>query len=272
MNKTILTCYLIDSSGVQRHECELMIEKHFNLKLLKQFANYEDALAAFEKQPVDLLISEADLGKKTVFDLLDAIEEPPFCLIIANKQTYAFQAFAYNVVDYMAKPLVKERFLQAVDNAVMAYKLREEVIKQRGEFIFVKCNLKRRKVYLNELKYVEALGDYVKLITREDNLVVLSTMKAFELKLPANKFMRIHKSYIVNLEKIDKFNSRMVELEGPGTTAEPSQEVQAQRLFVWQETLAKIDPGDLVFHLYLPQFNIAHLYQVAVHEHLIQIT
>ena len=81
-----------------------------------------------------------------------------------------------------------------------------------GEHIFVKSNLKKRKVYIKDIKWVEALGDYVKVVTDEASLVVLSTMKAFEGELPEGKFLRIHKSYIVSLDKIDRFNSKSVEV------------------------------------------------------------
>ena len=83
---------------------------------------------------------------------------------------------------------------------------------EEGEHIFVKSNLKKRKVYIKDIKWIEALGDYVKLVTEETSLVVLSTMKSFEKELPENKFLRIHKSYIVNLDKIDRFNSKNVEV------------------------------------------------------------
>ena len=82
------------------------------------------------------------------------------------------------------------------------------------DFIFVKSNLKKKKVFLNELKYIEALGDYVKLVTYNEPIIVLSTMKAFEKQLPVDRFMRIHKSYIINIDKIEKYNSRNIEIDG----------------------------------------------------------
>ncbi len=97
--------------------------------------------------------------------------------------------------------------------AIVNYKLRNEEGFDDEDFIFVKSNLKKRKVFLSELKYIEALGDYVKLVTEHDSLVVLSTMKAFEQLLPEDRFLRIHKSYIVNLDKVQRYNSKQIELE-----------------------------------------------------------
>ena len=82
-----------------------------------------------------------------------------------------------------------------------------------SEHIFVKSNLKKRKIYINEIKWIEALGDYVKLITKDKSFVILSTMKAFENELPKGLFLRIHKSYIINLKKVDRYDSKHVEIE-----------------------------------------------------------
>ncbi len=116
-------------------------------------------------------------------------------------------------MDYLRKPIAKDRFLNAVHKAITNHKLKNEEGFDDEDFIFVKSNLKKRKVFLNELRYIEALGDYVKLVTEHDSLVVLSTMKAFQSLLPNDRFLRIHKSYIVNLDKVQRYNSKTIELD-----------------------------------------------------------
>ncbi len=147
------------------------------------------------------------------FDLLDDLTSKPQIIFVTGKTKYAFKAFDYDAVDYLRKPISKERFLNAVHKAITNYKLKNDDGFDEEDFIFVKSNLKKRKVFLNELRYIEALGDYVKLVTEHDALVVLSTMKAFEALLPSNRFLRIHKSYIVNLEKVERYNSKVIELD-----------------------------------------------------------
>ncbi|MGB3590574.1 MAG: LytTR family DNA-binding domain-containing protein [Nonlabens sp.] len=213
MEKVILSCYLVDPSLTQRVDSSKLIENHPDLQLKKQFTTIEDAIKSSRLAPVDLVICEAEVVDKTVFEYINSLEDRPFIIIAANSRAYAFKAYEYNVIDYLSKPLKKERFELAIEKVLRAHRLKEEIVKSKGEFIFVKCNLKKRKVYLNELLYIEALGDYVKLITTKESLVVLSTMKAFEQTLPYGRFLRIHKSYIVNLTRIEKFNSREVELE-----------------------------------------------------------
>jgi two-component system LytT family response regulator len=147
------------------------------------------------------------------FDLLDDLIDKPQIIFVTGKTKYAFKAFDYDAIDYLRKPISKERFLNAVHKAVTNYKLKNEDGFDEEDFIFVKSNLKKRKVFLNELRYIEALGDYVKLVTEHDSLIVLSTMKAFEALLPKERFLRIHKSYIVNLDKVVRYNSKVIELD-----------------------------------------------------------
>jgi len=84
---------------------------------------------------------------------------------------------------------------------------------EEGEFLRVRSNLKNRKINIKEIKWVEALGDYIKIITENENLVVLSSMKSISDKLPNDRFLRIHRSYIVNLNKVEKFGCTSVEID-----------------------------------------------------------
>ena len=147
------------------------------------------------------------------FALLDDLTLKPQIIFVSGETRYAFKAFDYDAVDYLHKPILKERFSNAAYKAVSNFKMKNNEAFYENDFIFVKSNLKKRKVFLNDLKYIEALGDYVKLITENDSLIVLSTMKAFEVILPEDRFLRIHKSYIVNLDKVLRYNSKVIELE-----------------------------------------------------------
>ena len=152
----------------------------------------------------------------TGFDLLDDLEEKPKIIFITGKTKYAFKAFDYDAVDYLRKPIKRDRFNIAIDKVMTQFNLTSaDAHTSEGDYIFVKSNLKKRKVFLNDLKYIEALGDYVKLIIQgDDPIVVLATMKSFELQLPKDRFLRIHKSYIINLNKVEKYNSRNIEIDG----------------------------------------------------------
>ncbi|WP_194850409.1 LytR/AlgR family response regulator transcription factor [Nonlabens antarcticus] len=213
MTDTLLKCFVVDDSSIQRLAIVKLIENHPNLKLIGEYSNAIETKTAIKDAGVDLIFLDVEMPILTGFDLLDDITEKPGVIFVTGQTKYAFKAFDYSAIDYLQKPIKKDRFLYAVERALLAHKMRTEMVEDKGEFIFVKSNLKKRKVYLKDLKFIQALGDYVKLITETESLVVLSTMKSFEKQLPPEDFLRIHKSYIVNLRRVEKFNSKAVELD-----------------------------------------------------------
>ncbi len=213
MDKFTLKCVIVDDSTLQRLSIVRLIDNHPSLNLVAEYNNAIEAKIGLADQKVDLIFLDIEMPILSGFDLLDDLEDKPQVIFITGKTKYAFKAFDYDAVDYLRKPISKERFLNAVHKAITNFKLKNEDDFDEGEFIFVKSNLKKRKVFLNDLRYIEALGDYVKLVTEHDALVVLSTMKAFEALLPSDRFLRIHKSYIVNIEKVERYNSKVIELD-----------------------------------------------------------
>lgn len=214
MDKVVLNCVIVDDSSLQRLSIVRLIQSHPSLNLVAEYNNAIEAKMGLLNNQIDLVFLDIEMPILSGFDLLDDLQLKPQIIFITGKTKYAFKAFDYDAVDYLRKPITKERFLSAVHKAITNFKLKNEEGFDDEDFIFVKSNLKKRKVFLNELKYIEALGDYVKLVTEQESLVVLSTMKSFAKLLPNERFMRIHKSYIVNLDKIERYNSKAVEIEG----------------------------------------------------------
>ena len=212
MEKTILNCAVVDDSTLQRLSIVKLIENHQSLNLVAQYNNAIEAKEGIATSDIDLIFLDIEMPILSGFDLLDDLTAKPQIIFVTGKTKYAFKAFDYDAIDYLRKPISKERFLNAVHKAVTNYKLKNEEGFDEEDFIFVKSNLKKRKVFLNELRYIEALGDYVKMVTEHDSLVVLSTMKAFEALLPKDRFLRIHKSYIVNLDKVIRYNLSLIHI------------------------------------------------------------
>ena len=213
MDKTILKCAVVDDSTLQRLSIVKLIQNHPSLTLVAQYTNAVEAKAGLLANEIDLAFLDIEMPVLSGFDLLDDLTHKPQIIFVTGKTKYAFKAFDYDAVDYLRKPIAKDRFLNAVHKAIVNHKLKNEEGFYDEDFIFVKSNLKKRKVFLSELRYIEALGDYVKMVTEHDSLVVLSTMKAFENLLPEGRFLRIHKSYIVNVEKVERYNSKQIELD-----------------------------------------------------------
>ncbi len=211
MKNIKLKCILIDDSTVQRRAVAKIIKEHSRLDLINEYDNGIDAKNGLGSNTVDLIFLDIEMPGFNGFDFLDSMEHKPQVILVSASPNYAMKAFDYDVTDYLQKPLDKRRFDVSIRKAINKFELQntEEV---ELEFIYVNSNLKKTKLFLNEILWVEAYGDYVKVVSYEKKTLILSTMKAFAKQLPKDKFLRIHKSYTVNLEKIENFNGSTVEI------------------------------------------------------------
>ncbi|NHF59507.1 response regulator transcription factor [Flavobacteriaceae bacterium TP-CH-4] len=188
-----------------------LVNNHPNLTLEAVYENGVAAREGLQKKEIDLILLDIEMPVIDGFDFLDTLEHRPQIIIISGKSDYALRAFDYDVTDYLHKPILLQRFNTAIQRA-LANHLHSVGEGTPQDFIFVNSNLQKRKVVIDQIKWIEALGDYVKIITSNGKILVLTTMKAFLERLPNPKFIRIHKSYAVNVEKIDKFSSTYVEI------------------------------------------------------------
>ncbi|WP_205589262.1 LytR/AlgR family response regulator transcription factor [Mesonia aquimarina] len=213
MKETKLKCIVVDDSSLQRLSITKLVKDHPSLELIAEHNNALKTKTALQTIKVDLLFLDIEMPILSGFDLLDNLDYKPEIIFVTGKTQYAFEAFNYKAVDYLQKPVSKDRFNIAVDKALELYGLKNDHNGNDENYIFIKSNLKKHKLYLDTVKYVEALGDYMKVITDSKNYTVLSTMKAFEERLPKEQFLRVHKSYIVNLNRVEHYNSKIVQLE-----------------------------------------------------------
>ena len=213
-----LNCIIVDDNSTELLDTLKLVNTHASLNLVGKFVSIAEAKKFLLTKRVELVIIEVNLSGSDGFELLDNCKNTsdlntPYFVITSEDTSHAFKAFEYNVIDYLSKPISKKRFNEAISKTVLAAKMKENFDDLDADHIFVKSNLKKRKIYINQIKWIEALGDYVKLITSDKSFVILSTMKAFENELPKEVFLRIHKSYIVNLKKIERYDSKYVEVE-----------------------------------------------------------
>ena len=206
-----LKCIVIDDSALQRLAVCKLVSNHTNLTFV---AEYDSALAAQKgliENKIDLVFLDIEMPLINGFQFIESLKNRPQIILITSKPDYAMQAFDYDVTDYLLKPIAPNRFNTSIKKAL----LNRTIIEAEEEsHIFVSSKLKKVKVFLNDIKWIEGLGDYLKIITDENSLLVLSTMKAFMNRLPKEQFLRVHKSYIVNLDKVEKFNGAQVEVCG----------------------------------------------------------
>jgi DNA-binding LytR/AlgR family response regulator len=183
-----------------------------DLELVQECSNAMEAYNAINKEHVDLLLLDIEMPEMTGLELIKNLgNRKPLIIFTTAKKDYAVEAFELNVVDYLVKPVAPARFLQAVERANEAFDSNKEEVKVgEQEFVFVKDNGILKRINVDDILYLEAMGDYVKVHTQQKFHVLHATLKSIEEKLPASKFLRVHRSYIVSLNKIDFIQEGMI--------------------------------------------------------------
>jgi len=192
------------------------IEKTPGLKLSASFDNPIDASEFLRDKHINIIFVDIQMPDLTGIEFTRLIEKGPKIIFTTAFEKYALDGFKLNVVDYLLKPFSYEEFLKAVSKAQRLIGLEEMAMKNieaNDDFLFLKSDYKIKRINFNDILYIEGLKDYVKVFTINNLKPVLSltSLKLLETKLPVNRFLRVHRSFIVNLEKIDTIErSRIV--------------------------------------------------------------
>lgn len=183
-----------------------------DLELVRECADAMEAYNTINKEQVDLLLLDIEMPGMTGLELIKNLgNKKPLIIFTTAKKDYAVEAFELNVVDYLVKPIQPARFLQAVEKAKEAKASdKEEVKVGEQEFVFIKDNGVLKRISVDDILYLEAMGDYVKVHTAQKFHVLHATLKSIEEKMPATKFLRVHRSYIVSLNKIDTIQEGII--------------------------------------------------------------
>ncbi|HEX8427780.1 LytTR family DNA-binding domain-containing protein [Hymenobacter sp.] len=208
-----LRCLIVDDDPLSIQVVENCIA---STPFLTAVGSCESAVAAAEvlrTQEVDLLFLDVEMPLMSGIDLLNTLQNPPLVVLITSSKQYAVEAFEHDVVDYLVKPVSYARFLKAAQRALeltQAHQPTETASGTEADFTFMKVDSKLVKVLFDEVRYVEALGDYVHIVTGQSKLIVYSTMKAVEEKFPDTLFVRVHRSFIVNLKRVQAIEDNTI--------------------------------------------------------------
>lgn len=205
-----LDCIVIEDDVIQRMINVKLVNSHPNLNVVGSFSNAKEAKDFISKNTVDLILLDIEMPVVNGFAFLADLKVNPQIIFISSKSEYALKAFNYNVAGYIQKPITHERFNNAVKRAVAFHELNQEA--KENNHIFIKSHLRKLKICLNKIKWIESFGDYVKIITDKDINLRLCSMKSFENELPKEKFLRVHRSFIINIDKVERFNGKFAEI------------------------------------------------------------
>ena len=200
-----MKCLIVDDNTMARMALKQLVSQLPELELVKESSNASEALSALNSIQIDLLLLDIEMPEMSGLELTRKMgNKRPLIIFTTSKTDYAVEAFELNVVDYLVKPISLPRFRQAVDKASEALESNKEEVKVEEQgFVFVKDNGVLKRISIDDILFLEAMGDYVKVHTAQKFHVVHATLKSIEEKLPISKFIRVHRSFIVAINKID---------------------------------------------------------------------
>ena len=215
---------IVDDEPLAQDVLETYIEKLPDLNLIAKCSNALEANEVLKSESIDLMFLDIQMPQLTGIDFLKTLNDPPLIIFTTAYPNYAIEGFELNALDYLLKPISLDRFMKSVNKAMDQINLtRSQDSGSSGsttssEYIFVKADKKLVKVNYDDIIYIEGLKDYVIIRLDTNRVITLQTMKSLEEKLPAHLYKRIHRSYIININKINAVVGNMVEVEEKGQT------------------------------------------------------
>lgn len=208
---------IVDDEPLAQDVLETYIEQMPDLQLIRKCNNALEANDALSKFDVDLMFLDIQMPQMTGTEFLKTLSHPPLVIFTTAYPNYAVEGFELNATDYLLKPISLDRFMKAVNKAVEQIELhrKQEAFTFEGsdqDHFFVKADKKLVRVKFSDIIYIEGLKDYVIIKTETGRVITLQTMKSLEDKLPSNIFRRIHRSFIVNMDKMHAVVGNMVEV------------------------------------------------------------
>ena len=216
MTKTI-QCIIVDDEPVARE----ILQSHLNkIEVINIVATCKNAIEAFNQlnsNTIDLIFLDINMPEISGLSFAKSINPNIKVIFTTAYREYAVDGFNLQAVDYLLKPISFDRLLQAVnkflgENTIVESKIATEIIQERNDFIFVRSDRKMVKINFSEINYIESLSDYIKIYLDTKVVVTRETISNIEVKLPQKEFLRIHRSYIVSISKIDSFTNEFIEI------------------------------------------------------------
>lgn len=202
----MIKCIAIDDEPLALKQIASYIEKTPFLELVKYFSNALDALSEIKEYEVDLLFVDINMPDLNGLDFVKSLNNPPKIIFTTAYDEYALEGFKVDALDYLLKPIGYPDFLKAANKAKEWFDLKntkQDALDSNEEFLFIKSEYRILRIDYNNIKYIEGMKEYVRIhTTNEKPVMSLMSLKKLSEQLPKDKFMRVHKSFIVNLKQI----------------------------------------------------------------------
>jgi len=205
-----LNCLIIDDEPLSQDVLTDFTNLCPELNLIGVCKDALEAGQVIATQKIDLLFLDINMPKLSGISFVKSLKETPLFILVTAYPEYALEGFEVDAVDYLLKPVSFERFRMAVNRAVERYTFTKE--NNLPTHIMLRADKKDYRIELEDILYFEAQGDYVRFVTEKQNLTVHGTLREFIEELPATRFERIHKSYVISLNKVEYLEGKLVKV------------------------------------------------------------
>ena len=217
MNK-IIQCIIVDDEPIAREILENHLKRIDAIHVVATCKNAIEAFNIISTNQIDLIFLDINMPEISGLSFAKSINNNIKVIFTTAYREYAVDGFDLQAVDYLLKPISFERLLQSVnkylgENIFLNENLHSEIIQEKSDFIFVRSDRKMIKINFSEINYIESFSDYIKLHLQNNTIVTRETITSIEAKLPKNDFIRIHRSFIVSISKIDSFTNEFIEVK-----------------------------------------------------------
>ena len=205
-----MKCLIVDDDELSRGILEDLINDTASLDLVASCGNPLEAFNILKESKIDLLFLDIEMPKMDGISMLKALSPLPQVILVTSHDQYAVESYEYDVTDFVKKPISAARFLKAVEKANKRFSSDSSLFTTKGETIFIKSDSKLVQINTHKIFWIEALGNYMRVITEDGKYTILSTMKDVASKLPSDEFVRVHRSFIVRLDKIESIEDNYI--------------------------------------------------------------
>ncbi len=206
-----MNCLILDDDNVSRLALEELLNQTGTIEVIASCEKVTEALKAINTHEIDIIFLDIEMPEMNGFEFLETLSESPYIIFISSRESYALKAYETSATDYLLKPFSLDRLLKAINKVKEAKQQRLASSENNtAKNIFIKADSAFVKLDIDSINWIESLGDYVTIHTDDKKYVVNITMKKVEEKLSSASFCRIHRSFIINLNKIDKIEENIV--------------------------------------------------------------
>lgn len=205
-----LNCLIIDDEPLARKGIAEYVSEIDFLQAVGECGSAAEAASFLTQHRVDLLLLDVQMPRLTGIDFLRTLAHPPMAIITTAYSEYALEGYSLDVIDYLVKPIPFDRFLKAVHKAFDFHSMRQKETASVPEYFFVKSNGKYEKVTFNDILFVESMQNYVIIHLQAQKLIVYMTLAGLEAQLPPKKFMKVHKSFVVAIDKVNSIENNEI--------------------------------------------------------------